>query len=96
MMFLYKSGRGHNSQQVYMASKLIKEYGFNLGLQMMVGLVGDSREKAIYTAKEFIKLNPYCVRIYPTLVIKDTYLEKMYQRESYKPLIFRRSSRYYN
>lgn len=83
---LLKSGRGHNSQQVYMASKLIKDYGFNLGLQMMVGLVGDSREKSIYTAKEFVKLDPYCVRIYPTLVIKDTFLEKMYQKNIYKPL----------
>lgn len=83
---LFKSGRGHTSQQVYMASKLIKEYGFNLGLQMMVGLVGDTREKSLYTAKEFVRLDPYCVRIYPTLVIKDTYLEKLYQRDEYQPL----------
>jgi len=83
---LKKSGRGHNSSQVYMASKLIKEYEFNLGLQMMVGLVGDSREKSLYTAKEFIKLDPYCVRIYPTLVIKDTFLQKMYERNLYEPL----------
>lgn len=83
---LIRSGRGHNSEQVYMASKLIKEHNFNLGLQMMVGLPGDSRERSIYTAKEFIKLKPYCVRIYPTLVIKDTYLEKLYNRRAYKPL----------
>lgn len=83
---LNKSGRGHNSQQVYMASKLIKEYKFNLGLQMMIGLVGDSKEKAIFTGKEFIKIDPYCVRIYPTLVIKDTFLEKMYKNNTYKPL----------
>src|SRR5690606_3404787 len=44
---LINSGRGHNSEQVYMASKLIKEHNFNLGLQMMVGLPGDSREKSI-------------------------------------------------
>lgn len=83
---LEKSGRGHNSNQVYVASKLIKDYGFNSGLQMMIGLVGDNREKSLYTAKEFVKLNPYCVRIYPTLVIKDTFLEKLYQRNLYKPL----------
>jgi len=83
---LYNSGRGHNSNQVYVASKLIKEYNFNLGLQMMIGLLGDTREKSIYTAKEFVKLKPYCVRIYPTLVIKDTYLEKLYYRKLYKPL----------
>lgn len=84
---LIKSGRGHTSQQVYVASKLIKKYGFNLGLQMMVGLVGDNREKSLYTAQEFIKLDPYCVRIYPTLVIKDTFLEKMYLKGMYKPLL---------
>lgn len=83
---LNKSGRGHSSRQVYIASNLIKEYGFNLGLQMMIGLVGDDREKSIFTAKELISLNPYCVRIYPTLVIKDTYLEKMYIDKKYKPL----------
>ena len=83
---LNKSGRGHNSKQVYIASNLIKGYNFNLGLQMMIGLVDDNREKAIYTAKEFVKLAPYCVRIYPTLIIKDTYLEKMYKDNIYKPL----------
>lgn len=83
---LKKNGRGHNSQQVYMASKLIKEYQFELGLQMMLGLIGDTREKMIYTAKEFIKLKPYCVRIYPTLVIKDTHLERLYKSGNFSPL----------
>lgn len=83
---LNKSGRGHSSRQVFDAAKLIKDYGFNLGLQMMIGLVGDTKANAIYTAKEFIKLDPYCVRIYPTLVIKDTYLEKMYNKGVYNPL----------
>jgi histone acetyltransferase (RNA polymerase elongator complex component) len=83
---LSKSGRGHSSKQVYIASQMIKEYGFNLGLQMMIGLVGDNREKSIFTAKELVNLEPYCVRIYPTLVIKDTYLEKMYKDGRYKPL----------
>ena len=36
----------------------------------MLGLYGDELEKSIYTAEEFIKINPKFVRIYPTLVIK--------------------------
>ncbi|WDC84031.1 hypothetical protein PL321_17070 [Caloramator sp. mosi_1] len=48
---LKKQCRGHTSEDVISASKLIKEFGFNLGLQMMVGLYGDSLEKDIYTAK---------------------------------------------
>ncbi|OLS01733.1 elongator complex protein 3 [Tissierella creatinophila] len=83
---LDKSGRGHSSKDVYRAVKLIKDYKFNLGLQMMVGLPGDTLERSLDTAKIFIKLNPKCVRIYPTLVIKDTYLEKMALENNYNPL----------
>ncbi|SHE32044.1 elongator complex protein 3 [Caloramator proteoclasticus] len=83
---LMKQCRGHSSEDVVNASKLIKEYGFKLGLQMMVGLYGDSFEKDIYTAKKFIELKPDFVRIYPTLVVKDTYLEVLYKKGMYKPL----------
>lgn len=83
---LYKSGRGHTSIDVYRAVDLIKKHHFNLGLQMMVGLPGDSLSRSIKTAEEFINLKPDCVRIYPTLVIKDTYLEEMTLENKYKPL----------
>lgn len=83
---LFASGRGHTGEDVYKASDLIKSYGFNLGLQMMVGLPMDGMDKNLYTAKEFIKLSPYCVRIYPTLIIKDTFLEKLYLNNKYSPL----------
>lgn len=83
---LYRSGRGHSSDIVYESAKLIKGYGFNLGLQMMIGLPSDSFEKDLFTCKEFIKLSPFCVRIYPTLIIKDTFLEKLYLRGKYEPI----------
>lgn len=78
--------RGHTAAEVYNAVKLIKRYGFRLGLQMMIGLPGDTVEKDMYTAAELIKLQPDFVRIYPTLVIKDTYLEEMYKKGYYTPL----------
>lgn len=83
---LYHSGRGHTSEDLYTASKLINEYNINLGLQMMIGLPWDTLEKNIYTCNEFIKLSPYCVRIYPTLIIKDTYLEKQFLQGEYSPI----------
>jgi histone acetyltransferase (RNA polymerase elongator complex component) len=52
----------------------------------MLGLPGDSEEKDLYTANEIIKLKPDFVRIYPALVIRDTYMEYMYNQGSYKPL----------
>jgi len=80
------AGRGHTAAQVHEASRMIIEHGFNLGLQMMIGLPGDTAEKSIYTAKEIIKIGAECTRIYPTLVIKDTDLEQLYLEGKYQPL----------
>lgn len=79
------SGRGHTVEDVKKASKLIKEYGFTLGHQIMPGLPGDSFDKDIETAKKSIEMKPDICRIYPSLVIKDTPMEKMYERGEYKP-----------
>lgn len=83
---LIKSQRGHTEKDVINASYLIKKNGFTLGLQMMIGLPGDDEKKAIKTAEKIISLKPDFVRIYPTLVVKGTYLEKMYKDGLYKPI----------
>lgn len=88
---LEKSGRGHGVEDVYTAVHLIKKYNFNLGLQMMIGLPGDTVEKSIKTCEEFIKLSPFCVRIYPTLVIVDTFLETQYLNKKYLPLSLKKA-----
>lgn len=80
------AGRGHTAAQVHEASQMILEHGFNLGLQMMIGLPGDTAEKSVYTAQEIIRLGAGCTRIYPTLVIKDTELEQLYAEGKYQPL----------
>lgn len=76
--------RGHTAEDVENASRLIKSYGFELGLQMMTGLYLDTNEKAIETAKKLIALSPDTIRIYPTVVLKNTYLAKLYDDEIYK------------
>lgn len=78
--------RGHTAQAVIDASGLIRSYGFELGLQMMTGLYKDTEEKAVETAKRIISLAPDTVRIYPTVVLKDTYLAELYLKEEYRPL----------
>ena len=77
--------RGHSAEDVENASRLIKEQGFELGLQMMTGLYKDTDEKAIQTAKKLIALKPATVRIYPTVVLKNTYLAELFEKEIYKP-----------
>ena len=88
---LHDSARGHDIESVIKSSHLIKESGINLGLQMMVGLPSDTEEKCIETAKKFIELDPFCVRIYPTLVVKETGLENLINKGEYKPFTLEES-----
>ena len=80
---LVLSGRGHSAKAVEDASRLIKQRGFKLVLQMMTGLPGDSVEKSIATAKRMIALQPDAVRIYPTVIVRDTALYDMWQAGQY-------------
>lgn len=77
--------RGHTAEDVRSSSALIKKYGFSLGLQMMTGLYGSDSKKDLYTAREIINLHPETVRIYPTVVLKNTYLELLFEKGEYLP-----------
>ncbi|MBQ1689709.1 MAG: radical SAM protein [Firmicutes bacterium] len=80
------SGRGHDAACVYRACDLIKSYGFTLGIQLMIGLPGDSRDTCIQSALETVKIHPAIARIYPTVTIRDTELYRMMERGQYQPL----------
>lgn len=82
---LKMNNRGHLVKDVEKATALIKEYGFSVGLQMMTGLYGDNDEKALKTAEKIINLKPDTVRIYPTIVLKNTYLAALYADHIYSP-----------
>ncbi|MGF7185137.1 histone acetyltransferase (RNA polymerase elongator complex component) [Desulfitispora alkaliphila] len=77
--------RGHTSEDVLQAAKKIKRQKINLGIQLMVGLPGDSKKRAVASAIEAAALQPDLVRIYPTLVIRNTKLEQMYNQGEFMP-----------
>ncbi len=83
---LRRSNRGHTPTDSKNASRLIKEHGFILGHQIMPGLPGSTTKTDMETCDVSISMEPDIVRIYPTLVIKDTDLEQMYYEGSYTPL----------
>ncbi len=74
---LYINRRGHTFEDTKKAAEMIKARGIGLGLQMMLGMAGSNEEKDIKTAKDLIALKPDSTRIYPTLVLSGTALEKM-------------------
>ena len=83
---LLMSERGHKAIDVYESSKLIREYGFRLGHQIMLGLPGDNQSKSLETARKVLEMKPDMIRIYPTLVIRNTALERQMNKGDYKPL----------
>lgn len=82
---LNANNRGHSASDVVKASHMIKDYGFSLGLQMMTGLYMSDAYKDIKTAKAFIELKPDTVRIYPTVIMKDTDLADYYLNKAFIP-----------
>lgn len=83
---LKASGRGYSCGDVLKASHLIKSSGLKLGIQLMIGLPGDSNARAMESTKQAIALAPDMVRIYPTLVIAGTPLELLFKQHRYLPV----------
>ena len=80
------SARGHTVHQSETAMRRLKEQGFLVGAQLMCGLPGDSTATLMATTRKVATLAPDFVRIYPTLVIKGSGLERLYRQNIYRPL----------
>ena len=80
------AGRGHSSGDTTRALMHLKKAGYGAGLQMMVGLPGQSEASALDTGRRIAALEPDFVRIYPALVIKGSRLEAWYRDGRYDPL----------
>lgn len=83
---LARSQRGHTPEHTAAATRLLKEEGYAVGHQLMVGLPADSEESLLATGRRVIALKPDFIRIYPTLVLPGTSLEEWYRRGLYSPL----------
>ena len=85
---LSANGRGHTRQDVVNSSRLIKEFGLRLGLQMMVGLYKSTPEIDLLTAREIAELYPEEVRIYPVVIMENTRLGDLFKSGEYVPYGF--------
>ncbi len=83
---LAASNRGHTAKDSERAMKLIKEYGFELVGQMMVGLPEAAPEDEYKTAEDICLWGADAARIYPTVVFRGTELCEMAKRGEYAPL----------
>jgi len=80
------SHRGHTASDTVKAVEILKKKGFRVGIQLMPGLPGDTKEKFRSTITRVIDLDPDMVRLYPALVIRGTALARWYKEGRYIPL----------
>ncbi|MBL7073166.1 MAG: radical SAM protein [Candidatus Omnitrophica bacterium] len=83
---LSRAKRGYASKDVEKACRMIINNGFLLGFQMMLGLPGSAMQDEYFTARKAKELGASQVRIYPTLVMKDTVLADEWREGKYTPL----------
>jgi len=83
---LAESQRGHSAENTIRAVDLLKSRRYEVGLQIMVGLPGDNDAKAMATARETAALRPGFVRIYPTVVLKNSTLAAWVKDGKYAPM----------
>lgn len=81
--------RGHLIQETIRATKMLKDSGFKINYHMMPGLPGSTPKrdfemfKALFKGSDF---QPDMLKIYPTVVLKDSVLYNMWKKGNYKPL----------
>jgi len=83
---LRRSRRGHTSRDVDESVRLTRSMGFDVGVQLMLGLPGEDMGLFLTSVRRIVDLTPDFVRIYPLLVLKGSPLERLYQRGLYTPI----------
>lgn len=80
--------RGHSVEDVVRATALLKEHGFKVHYHWMPGLPGSTPEKDLEMSRQLFddaRFRPDGLKIYPTMVVEGTELERWYRDGRYQP-----------
>lgn len=83
---LTQSGRGHGPRDACGAASRLRAAGLRLGLQLMPGLPGADTREARRSLARALALRPDFLRLYPTVVLRHTLLEKWWRQGRYSPM----------
>jgi len=82
------TNRGHNVDDVIESFKIARNAGFKIVAHMMPGLPGSSPKEDLEDLQQLLydpRYRPDMLKIYPTLVLKNTGLHKMYCSGRFTP-----------
>jgi elongator complex protein 3 len=80
--------RGHTVKDVINATALLREHGFKVHYHWMPGLPGSTPEEDLELSRKLFSedsFRPDGLKLYPTMVVEGTELEKWYQEKRYQP-----------
>jgi len=80
--------RGHGVEDVVRATALLKDYGFKVHYHWMPGLPGSTPEHDLELSRQLFeddRFRPDGLKLYPTMVVADTELEKWHREGRYQP-----------
>lgn len=83
------SKRGHGVAATIKATRLLKDAGFKINYHIMPGLPGSNLKKDYEVFKELFNnpdFQPDMLKIYPTVVVKNSALYNFWKKSKYKPL----------
>jgi len=78
-------GRGHTARDFFDSFRLLTGEGFEVGMQVMVGLPGETFADLHETVSAITTVAPCFIRIYPLVVIEDTRLFEAFIKGDYVP-----------
>lgn len=76
---LLASNRGYKEDIALEACSKVKEYNFNLGIQLMPNMPAQEIEDFYNDIDKVIAIKPNFIRLYPCLVVENTVLAKIWQ-----------------
>ena len=80
--------RGHGVKDVINATTLLKEHGFKVHYHWMPGLPGSTPEEDLELSQKLFSdssFKPDGLKLYPTMVVEGTELERWYRDKRYHP-----------
>jgi histone acetyltransferase (RNA polymerase elongator complex component) len=83
---LLASDRGHRAEDTVAAVSRLKAWGFEVGLHLMMGLPHDTEDYFSETLDCVVELKPDFVRVHPTLVLRGSGLQSLWESGMYSPL----------
>ncbi len=86
---LRMNGRGHGIEEIKKSTRLSRDAGLKIVYHLMPGMIGSSFDDDMKSFERMIgdpAYRPDMLKIYPTLVVKNTSIFRMWKRGLYDPL----------